>query len=133
MDICSADYYNRGVKEVIKKNNLSLNNVEILIFCEEITWPKENIKIKGADLKFIIGNDENAVEDFKEMSNCTHLIMSNSTFSWWAAARIDKVLGGMIICPDLWFDKISVDKINIYPQGWKILPTKVLPREYRIN
>ena len=25
-------------------------------------------------------------------------------------------------------DKISVDKINIYPKGWKVFPTNVLPK-----
>ena len=133
LDVCGSDYYNRAIKEIIKQNKLNLSNVEIIIFCQELAWPKENIKIEGAKLKFIIGNHETAAEDFKKMSNCTHLIMANSTYSWWAAARINNVLGGMIVCPDLWWDKISVNKINIYPQGWKVLATNVLPREYKIN
>ena len=128
----TGDYYHRALEEVIKKNKLDLGNVEILIFCENPIWAKENIKIKGADLKFIIGGDDTAVEDFKKMSNCTHLIMPMSSYSWWAAAHIDNVLGGTIICPDLiklkWGEVVGIYKFNIYPKGWKILDTEVVPK-----
>ena len=35
----------------------------------------------------------------------------------------------MIVCPDLWWDRIDVKKINIYPKEWNILETKIEPNE----
>ena len=55
-----------------------------------------------------------------------------STYSWWAAAHIHSVLGGTIICPDLiklgWGEVIGIYKFNIYPKGWKVLDTEVVPK-----
>ena len=51
--------------------------------------------------------------------------MSNSGFSWWAAAYIDKIKGGYVVCPNLWWNKISVDNTNIYLDEWIVIDTKI--------
>ena len=35
--------------------------------------------------QYIIGNHHDAPNDFREMCDCDHLIMPNSSFSWWPA------------------------------------------------
>jgi len=52
--------------------------------------------------------------------------MSNSGFSWWAAAYIDKIKGGYVVCPNLWWNKISVDNTNIYLDEWIVIDKKNL-------
>jgi hypothetical protein len=52
--------------------------------------------------------------DMQLMSLCKHNIISNSTFSWWAAwlnPNEDK----QVIAPEPWMDHISTD---IVPKRW---------------
>ena len=51
--------------------------------------------------------------------------MSNSGYSWWAAAYIDQIKKGYVICPELWWNKIPVDKTNIYLDKWIIVKTNI--------
>ncbi len=48
------------------------------------------------------------LQDFAAMTKCDHLVVANSTFSWWAA-RLNK-RDGIIVRPD--------DGSAIWPQGW---------------
>ena len=43
------------------------------------------------------------VEDLYWMSLCNHLIMANSTFSWWAS-MLNSVPSRMVVCPSRWQD-----------------------------
>lgn len=125
VDFCDKDYFKRSIDKLLYKKNLSLNDIELVIFCEEIEWPKKNISLNGVSVKYIIGDDETATSDFKQMINCEHMIIPNSYFSWWAAAYISYISKGIIICPDLWWDRVSVSNFNIYPKDWLIVKTNV--------
>jgi hypothetical protein len=50
-----------------------------MVFSDDINWCKANIK----GVKYSAGN--NAFEDMSLMASCGNHIISNSTFSWWAA------------------------------------------------
>ena len=118
IDICKKDYYKRALEELIKIESLNLDDIELFIFCEELDWPKKNLNFENIKTNFIIGNDKTCIYDFKTMSKCSHIIMSNSSFSWWPAAIISKISNGKVICPDLWLNSIPINKINIYPKEW---------------
>jgi hypothetical protein len=65
------------------------------------------------------------------MYNCDHLIISNSSYSWWAAQIITKKKKNtVIICPDLWWDKININQINIFPKNWIVIETGIKARTY---
>jgi hypothetical protein len=125
LDVCNQDYYIRAVDKIIELNNLDVKNLEIQIFSENEQWCKENLSFKNIDTKFIIGDDKSAIDDMKMMMQCDHFVLPNSTFGWWAGAYVDYINKGTVICPDLWWDKVSVKKFDIYPSSWVILETKV--------
>jgi hypothetical protein len=53
------------------------------------------------------------------MSSCNHNIISNSSFSWWAA-WIGEEKNKIVIAPQPWFNKIKYDK-KLTPDHWILI------------
>lgn len=127
VDFLNNKYYQKGVNEIINRANLSYENINIVIFCEEMEWPKNNLFFDKRinKIEYVIGDDDTAIKDLKKMIDCDYIIMSNSGFSWWAAAYINKIKNGYVICPNLWWNRIPVEKTNIYLKDWIIVETDI--------
>lgn len=124
LDFCSKKYYLRALKLILNKNKLKNKDIELIIFSsDDNNWSKENINFKNIKKKFIIGNIRSSIKDLKTMMSCSHLIIPNSTYSWWAAQYVDNINNGTIVGPDLWWDRIPAKKINIYNKNWLIAKT----------
>lgn len=87
----------------IKLMNEKIKNPKYYIFSDDMKWVKKNLKIKNA----IYINNFKDYEDLITMSKCSHNIISNSTFSWWAA----------------WLNT-NDDKIIISPKKWTFINKK---------
>lgn len=105
----TPEYYAKAVKMASPKR--------IAIFSDDIQWCKNNLKF---DVEVSYMSDE----DYKEMalmSQCSKLIISNSSFGWWAAylnTRGDK----KIYVPSIWFGRAMIaEGFNIddlIPPDW---------------
>ena len=107
-------YYIKAIEYLRKISN---NNV-YLFFTDDPIWVKENFKIDN--LTSFISSTNNVINDFIEMSNCNNFIISNSTFSFWAA-QFSNNSNKIIIYPKLWFKNIEKNNIlinNIIPDNW---------------
>jgi hypothetical protein len=65
--------------------------------------------------------DINAVELLVEMSTFQTILISNSTFSWWAAFINTKAT--RIYFPSPWF-RNSPDPIELTPDNWVAIPVR---------
>ena len=84
------------------------------IFSDDIKWVKENIKIMN--VTFVDHNSgRRSCNDMFLMSLCRHNIISNSTFSWWAA-WLNKNENKTVIMPDKWL--IGKETPGIFPNNW---------------
>lgn len=93
------DYYNRAI-DLINPGG------PVYIFSDDIKWCENNLNIKNS---FYI-NQSSAIADFIAMSKCAHNIISNSTFSWWAAWLNSNDLK-KVICPEKWFIHKSAGRL----------------------
>jgi hypothetical protein len=89
-------------------------NATYLIFSDDIEWCKE---IFGDDFVFMEGN--NQYEDLCLMSLCKHNIISNSSYSWWAA-WLNSNPEKSIVAPSEWFTNPKpLD--DLYPKNWILI------------
>jgi hypothetical protein len=107
-------YYERAVS-LFPEDSL------FIICSDDIKWCKNHLSHLSKNLIFIEGNIH--THDFYLMSLCKHNIISNSTFSWWAAylnPNPDKIT----VTPDHWFgmwwDHLTE---NFMVEGWISVPT----------
>jgi hypothetical protein len=87
------EYINQSINYFGKKKNF-------LIVSDDVNWCKNNINLPNA--MFLENHPD--YFDFYAMSFCEHNIISNSTFSWWAA-WLNKNAEKKVICPKIWFGK----------------------------
>lgn len=92
-----------------------------LFFSDDIEWCKQYAKEDRGVETFDFSESRTELEDLELMSSCQHQIISNSTFSWWAAwlnQNPDKV----VISPskDNWFGpgNAHLDTKDIIPDSW---------------
>jgi hypothetical protein len=109
---CGIKYYQDSINFI--SSQININEFEILIFSDDIKWCKKNLDF-NQKIKFI-KNDE--ITDFKLMSRCEHLIISNSTFSWWAA-YINNSSNRIVCAPKNWYCDTKI--VFQYPKNWVLI------------
>jgi len=105
---CSMDYYR-------KAESLFGEDCKFLVFSDDLSWCKENF---SSDRHLVIDSG-NPYIDLRLMNMCSHHIIANSTFSWWAAWLNPKE-NKKVICPSVWFGPASRDNYqDVCSEEWE--------------
>ena len=92
---------------------------QYLIASDDIPWCKEHLNLPNA----IYLEGWKSHEQLWIMSMCHHFVISNSSFSWWAA-YLSRHPGKIVIAPETWFGpEAPQDWTYMYCKDWTILPT----------
>jgi len=92
---------------------------QYLIASDDIPWCKEHLNLPNA----IYLEGWRSHEQLWIMSMCHHFIISNSSFSWWAA-YLSRHPWKTVIAPETWFGpEAPQDWSHMYCKDWTILPT----------
>jgi hypothetical protein len=86
-----------------------------IVFSNEMGLCKELLKEFRRNFIFI--ENETHYHDFYLMSLCKHNIISNSTFSWWAA-YLNRNPQKIVIAPKKWFVVSHLDTKDLLPSEW---------------
>jgi hypothetical protein len=116
----SPNYHPVITPEYIYKAIEQIPNTDIfLIASDDIEWCKQNIHLPN--MMFLEGYKPE--EQLWILSMCQNFILSNSSFSWWAAylcRNTDK----KVIAPETWFGPEFLGNYdNMYCKDWIKLPT----------
>jgi len=102
------DYYLESINILKEKTEL------FVVFSDDISWCKENIKIENI---IYIENEKDYIELYL-MSLCKNNIISNSSFSWWGA-WLNENNNKIVIGPKKWFGpNINNNTNDIIPEDW---------------
>lgn len=88
-----------------------------LICSNDIKWAKQLLRNIPKKMEFIEGNDY--LQDFYLLSLCDHQIISNSTFSWWAA-YLNRNPDKKVIAPPYYFRPgYRKNDKDLFPEDWQ--------------
>ena len=89
-----------------------------IIFSDDINYVKCKLNIKGYIWKS--SSKESNFSDLAIMSMCDHFIISNSTYSWWAA-WLSQNRNKKVIVPKFWTKNLETSRLNFIPKKWTVL------------
>ena len=111
--VCDAEYYRRAEEAMMKR----VDSPHIFVFSDDLTWAKDNLKLKS-DLTLV---EPGSLEEYHElvlMSCCENNIISNSTFSWWGA-YLNKNPDKAVVAPARWLKEGSgLEEKDTVPSSW---------------
>ncbi|HSW90180.1 MAG TPA: alpha-1,2-fucosyltransferase [Patescibacteria group bacterium] len=95
-EACSVDYYKQSIRFLTQRGI----KPKFYVFSDDPIWVRQNMRLPRGTV-YVSEQGLHDWEEFQILASCKHIIMANSTFSWWAAW-----VGG---------DK---DRIVIMPKNW---------------
>jgi hypothetical protein len=93
------DYFERAMSYMRSK----LISPRFTIFSDDPEWCREQFRKFGdVTIPGTPGRQEDQFEEFSQMASFQHFIISNSSFSWWAA-YLGTCPGKIVVTPARWF------------------------------
>lgn len=119
LQVCTEHYYREAVHQAVAE----LENPVFYVFStshDDIEWIKVHYRFPG-DIRYV-DLDNVDYEELYLMMACKHFIISNSTFSWWAAF-LGKLPDAQkrVWAPRPWF---ASSKVEMYLSTWTIIDTQ---------
>ena len=98
--LCGVDYYRAAIGYM----NSQVSDAHYYIFSDDIDWCKQEIApmLSGYAITYVDWNKgSDSPLDMMLMSRCSHNIIANSSFSWWAA-YLNKNPHKIVCAPEKW-------------------------------
>jgi hypothetical protein len=110
--VCSIDYYERALDHIRRR----VQRPTLYIFSDDPAWTRENLRTDLPCHYVDHNGPENAFQDLRLMSRCTHHVTANSSFSWWGA-WLSTAKDGIVVAPRAWFAS-GLATANLVPDDW---------------
>ncbi len=112
--ICPNYYYIQAVRSISK----TLSNPKCFVFSDEPQWVRDNIDLGITSTIVDVNKVDQPCFDMILMSTCKHFVISNSTFSWWAA-WLSTYPRKRIVAPLKWFVSNERNTSDLIPLEWE--------------
>jgi len=102
--VCDVSYYRSAIELIERK----IENPRFFIFTNDRKHAERVLPEKVLTEALIVSDDWYVADpgyDLFLMSECTHFIIANSTYSWWGA-RLGNKPGKIVIVPAKWNGEI---------------------------
>jgi hypothetical protein len=110
--VLSGDFYSRALSEITKISS----DEEIWVFTNDLELTKSILTGKNFNVtKILSEQDLSAAETLVLMSFAQRIVISNSTFSWWAAYSQGN--SKTVVAPSKWCRSME-EPLNLIPSNW---------------
>jgi hypothetical protein len=125
--LTSIEYYVTAAHQMIQETGLR----EILIISDDPRKARNMFTAAFEMTDIEISHVENSteMEDLALLSHSAGIVISNSSFSWWAAWLGSNTLGARVIAPTPWFAQPSAADVNLRVSSWTYLYRPLSPPE----
>lgn len=115
--LCSPEYFKKGMAYMREQ----LTNPLFFVFSDDPEWARACFS-EEPNLA-VVALSVPDYEDLRMMQHAQHQIISNSTFSWWAA-WLNPNPNKRVVAPEPWFEdpNIQSQSQSLYLEHWKRLP-----------
>lgn len=113
--VCTQQYFTRCF-DLLRE---SLHRPVFYVFSDDITWARNELAAPDVNFVSSLQFRSSNINDFVLMANCRSHVISNSTFSWWAAYSGD--CSGRTLMPSRWFNDGSAPIENKQVDGWTLV------------
>ncbi len=111
--VCSLEYY-RQARDIIHEK---IPQARFIVFSDDIPWARQNMGFLSPACFVETTGERKDEEELILMSLCSHHIIANSSFSWWAA-WLGNNPEKIVIAPRQWFNDVSLDTSDLIPETW---------------
>lgn len=109
------NFFKFAVTQILQEN--LGEEMNILVFTDDIAYCKTELDL---GFKFIASVGNSTLQDFREMAECDFLVISRSTYSWWAAF----LSSGKVYCPTPWDLGKKFNNTQMIPIQWVTIETE---------
>ncbi len=116
LNVCNINYFKNAIEFFLSNYNEPM----FFVFSDDIDWCREYLRCPNMKFVDIPDARVNPVIDMQLMSLCDHQIISNSTYSWWAA-WINNNQNKVVVSPYKWFNREDYNEsamIHTIPEQW---------------
>jgi hypothetical protein len=118
MGVVDYDYYREAIRCIRERSP----HAKLYLFSDDIDAIAREFTPPGPHEFVRCVRPWHAYDKIRLMSQCEHIAVANSSFSWWAA-WLNPSPDKLVIAPDPWFvGKSDDDPSDIVPAGWRRIP-----------
>jgi hypothetical protein len=111
----TSDYYRRAIQQALGAAKFE----KLWIFSNNIVEARSKLTFLidfGMEVKWVNDSELSPPEVMTVLSNCSGLILANSSFGWWGA-RLSPSESQFVFAPKPWFEDIESPRLLI-PDNW---------------
>ncbi len=113
--LTEINYYVEAVR-VLKEKSQDLKN--LLIVTDNAFEARNFIGDLFIDFNVEIHSESDPISDFFDIATSSNVVISNSTFSWWAAFIGSKINNINVVYPRPWMADEMDPEISLYVKDW---------------
>lgn len=111
-NVCSLSYFRRAVDGVLGERG---DIKSVAVFSDDPDWVRENLSF-DIDTVYVESVVSHAWVDMLRMASCGHFVISNSTYSLWAALLSSN--SGARVAPSYWFSDAKTSDLCLLGEEW---------------